>query len=136
MFLWNYWMCKVVVLWFLCRLLGSFPSVEFPWSDSMWLLLFYLAFYTVIKDLMNEWNLDTIIPTAINNYSRRSLMFGSSWTMKNSFWAVVAHALNSSTREAEARGSLEVQGQHGLVRLVPGTKKKKIDSTLFLCAFI
>ena len=38
--------------------------------------------------------------------------------------AVVAHAFNPSTREAEAGGSLWVRGQPGLQELVPGQAPK------------
>ena len=60
------------------------------------------------------------------NVPRQSRLGHLAWFLRkrSRCWAVVAHAFNPSTREAETGGSLGVRGQLGLQELVPGQAPK------------
>lgn len=50
-FLWDSWVCKWVVLWFLCYLLGSFPPVVLSCPNIIVFVLYFILLYY----FSNEW---------------------------------------------------------------------------------
>ena len=68
--------------------------------------------------------------TKFDEYSCLSLYKNKKYLENYLSQAVVAHAFNPSTWEAEADGSLWVRGQPGLQELIPGLAPKQHRETL------